>query len=99
MVENGVTILFQAHDHIFVHQELDGIVYQSVPNPADDTYTGRNKNAYLSGDILDSSGYLNVTVSPDDVQVDYIRSYLPKDEVDGRKHGSVDYSYTVRTNP
>ena len=96
MVENGVTIFFQAHDHIFVHQELDGIVYQSVPNPADDTYTGRNKNAYLSGDILDSSGYLNVTVSPEDVKVDYIRSYLPKDEVEGRKHGDVDYSYTVR---
>jgi len=95
MVENGVTIFFQAHDHIFVHQELDGIVYQSVPNPADDTYTGRNKNAYLTGDSLDSSGYLNVTVSPDDVQVDYIRSYLPEHEGDGRRHGSVDYSYTV----
>ena len=96
MVEYGVTILFQAHDHIFVHQELDGIVYQSVPNPADDTYTARNRNAYLSGDILDSSGYLNVTVSPDNVQVDYIRSYLPEHEVDGRNHGDIDYSYTVR---
>ena len=64
MVENGVTILFQAHDHIFARQELDGVVYQSVPNPADDTYEGRNKNAYLSGDILDSSGYLHVTVMP-----------------------------------
>ena len=56
MVENGVTIFFQAHDHIFARQELDGVVYQSVPNPADDTYEGRNKNAYLSGDVLDSSG-------------------------------------------
>ncbi len=64
MVENGVTILFQAHDHIFARQELDGVVYQSVPNPADDIYEGRNKNAYLSGDILDSSGYLHVTVMP-----------------------------------
>ena len=64
MVENGVTIFFQAHDHIFARQELDGVVYQSVPNPADDTYEGRNKNAYLSGDILDSSGYLHVTVMP-----------------------------------
>ena len=32
MVENGVTIFFQAHDHIFVRQELDGVIYQSVPN-------------------------------------------------------------------
>jgi hypothetical protein len=95
MVKYGVTIFFQAHDHIFVRQELDGIVYQSVPNPADDTYTGRNKNAYLTGDILDSSGYLNVTVSPQELQVDYIRSYLPKDEVEGRRQGEVAFSYTI----
>lgn len=96
MVENDVTIFFQAHDHIFVHQELDGIVYQSVPNPADDTYTGRNKNAYLTGHIRDSSGYLNVTVSSDNVQVEYIRSYLPEHETNERKHGEIDYSYTVQ---
>ena len=95
MVENGVTIFFQAHDHIFAHQELDGIVYQSVPNPADDTYTARNLNAYLSGEILDNSGYLNVTVSPESLKVDYVRSYLPEHEADGRQHGEVAYSYTV----
>ena len=95
MVENGVTIFFQAHDHIFAHQELDGVVYQSVPNPADDTYTARNRNAYLSGGVLDNSGYLNVTVSPENVQVDYVRSYLPEHEVGSRRHGDVNYSYTV----
>ena len=95
MVENGVTILFQAHDHIFARQELDGIVYQSVPNPADPHYLAHNRLAYRSGDILENSGYLNVTVSAENVRVDYIRSYLPKDETDGRRHGSVDYSYTV----
>ena len=96
MVENGVTILFQGHDHLFARQELDGIVYQSVPNPADDLfYEVRNQAAYRSGDILPNSGYLNVTVSPDEVRVDYIRSYLPKHETDGRRHGSVDYSYIV----
>ena len=95
MVKNGVTIFFQAHDHIFVRQELDGVIYQSVPNPADDTYTARNRNAYLSGDALDNSGYLNVMVSPEQVKVDYIRSYLPEHELDGRKHGDLDYSYTV----
>ncbi|HEY5623638.1 MAG TPA: fibronectin type III domain-containing protein [Gammaproteobacteria bacterium] len=95
MVKYGVTIFFQAHDHIFVHQELDGIVYQSVPNPADDTYTARNRDAYLSGDALDNSGYLNVTASPQQLQVDYIRSWLPQDETDGRRHGEVAYSYSV----
>ena len=95
MVENGVTIFFQAHDHIFAHQELDGVVYQSVPNPADDTYTARNRNAYLSGGVLDNSGHLNVTVSPENVRVDYVRSYLPEHEVGSRRHGDVNYSYTV----
>ena len=96
MVKNDVTIFFQAHDHIFAHQELDGVVYQSVPNPADDTYTARNRNAYLSGRVLDNSGYLNVTVSPENVQVDYVRSYLAKDEVGTRRHGDANYSYTVQ---
>ena len=95
MVEHGVTIFFQAHDHLFARQELDGIVYQSVPNPADDTYTARNRDAYLSGDVLDNSGYLSVTVSPEQLLVDYIRSWLPQDEADGRRHGEVAYSYSV----
>ena len=95
MVENGVTIFFQAHDHIFARQELDGVVYQSVPNPADGTYEGRNKNAYLSGDILDSSGYLHVTVTRDEVTVDYVRSWMPQDENGDRRHGEIAFSYSV----
>lgn len=95
MVENGVTIFFQGHDHLFAHQELGGVVYQTAPNPADDRYLGRNKQSYLSGTVLDNSGYLNVTVAPEGVTVDYIRSWLPEDEVDGRVHGEVAYSYTV----
>ena len=95
MVKHGVTIFFQAHDHLFAHQELGGVVYQTVPNPADHRYRGRSKPSYLSGTVLDNSGYLNVTVSPDGVQVDYLRSWLPEDEVDGRVQGQVEYSYTV----
>lgn len=96
MVKNGVTIFFQGHDHLFAKQELDGIIYQSVPNPADDTYTAFNKEAYRSGDVLPNSGYLNVTVSADEVKVDYIRSYLPADESGEAINGSVGYSYTVK---
>lgn len=74
MVKNGVTIFFQGHDHLFAKQELDGIIYQEVPNPADDTYTAFNKDAYKSGDVLPNSGFLNVAVSSDQVKVDYIKS-------------------------
>ena len=65
MVKTGVTILFHGHDHLFARQEKDGIIYQETPNPADDTYTAFNRDAYLSGDILPNSGYLRVTVSPE----------------------------------
>ncbi|MCU0644285.1 MAG: metallophosphoesterase family protein, partial [bacterium] len=35
MVDNGVTIFFQGHDHLFAKEELDGIVYQECPMPSD----------------------------------------------------------------
>lgn len=94
-VKTGVTIFFQGHDHFFARQELDGVVYQSVPNPADDTYTAFNKDAYKSGDILPNSGFLNVTVSPGQVKVDYVRSFLAKDETGNVKNGSTAFSYTI----
>ena len=77
MVKNKVTIFFQGHDHIYAKQELDGVIYQSVPNPADDTYTAFNKEAYRSGVILPNSGFLQVTVSASQVSVDYVRMHLP----------------------
>jgi len=96
MVKTGVTIFFQGHDHLFARQQKDGVVYQEVPNPADLTYTAFNSNAYRSGDILPNTGHLLVTVAPDQVRVDYIRSYLPQDEKPDHKHGEVAFSYTVK---
>jgi hypothetical protein len=61
MVKNGVSIFFQGHDHIFVHQERDGLIYQSMPNPADDTFTMFNEAAYLSGTKAPNSGHVRVT--------------------------------------
>jgi hypothetical protein len=96
MVKNKVAIFFQGHDHIFVKQELDGVIYQSVPNPADDTYTAFNSEAYTSGDILPNSGFLNVTVTNDHVKVDYIRSFLSSDETKQDKNGVSVFSYTIK---
>lgn len=96
MVKNKVTIFFQGHDHLFAKQDLDGIVYQSVPNPADNTYTAFNSEAYKSGDVLPNSGFLNVTVSNLHVKVEYIRSFLSKDETENIKNGMVSFSYTIK---
>ena len=95
MVRTGVTIFFQGHDHLFAHQQKDGVVYQETPNPADASYTAFNQDAYRSGDILPNAGHLRVTVSPANVRVEYVRSYLPKDETPQRKDGEVAFSYTV----
>jgi hypothetical protein len=82
MVDNGVTIFFQGHDHIFARQELDGVIYQTLPEPANPNYTYENNNAYQSGDIFPNSGHVRVTVSAGGVKVDYIRSYLDRpDEI------------------
>jgi hypothetical protein len=95
MVQHGVTIFFQGHDHLFARQQRDGVVYQETPNPADTGYEAFNREAYQSGDILPNSGYLRVTVSPVDVKVDYVRSWLPKDETPERKNGDVAFSYAI----
>lgn len=97
-VATGVTVFFQGHDHLFARQELDGVIYQSVPNPADNTYTAFNADAYLSGTVLPNSGYLRVNVEPDAVRVDYVRQYLSQDETPSQRSGSVAFSYTISKN-
>jgi hypothetical protein len=98
MAENLVTIFFQGHDHLFARQELDGVIYQTVPMPADSTYQTPNQEVYISGITRPESGYLRVTVSPQRVTVDYIRSFLSQDENASQQNGMVDYTYTI-TNP
>jgi hypothetical protein len=91
MADNNVTIFFQGHDHIFVKQELDGVIYQSLPEPANPNYTYENNDAYKTGDKFPNSGHVRVTVSPENVKVDYVRSYLDKPD-------EVAFSYTVPAN-
>jgi hypothetical protein len=97
MVENGVDIFFHGHDHIFAMEELDGIVYLECPKPDDAGYAwqpygyGYTEGLYPDGYLLTNSGHIRVTVSPDEVTVDYVRAYLPGDGTNGQ----VAYSYTI----
>ena len=97
MVKHGVSIFFQGHDHLYCRQERDGIVYQEVPMPADHGYMTYNADRYQSGVKLPNSGHLRVTVSPENVKVEYVRSYLPKDETIQNKTGDIAHSYTVKS--
>jgi hypothetical protein len=89
MADSGVTIFFQGHDHLFVKQELDGVIYQTLPTPADPNYALDNAEAYKTGAKLPASGHVRVSVSPDGVTVDYVRSYLDKPD-------EVAFTYTVK---
>ena len=95
-VKAGVTIFFQGHDHIFVHQERDGVVYQSMPNPADDTFTMFNSDAYLSGTQAPNSGHVLVKVAPTGVTVNYHLSARPQDVGPDRANLQIAHSYTVK---
>jgi hypothetical protein len=96
MVKNGVTIFFQGHDHLFAHEVRDRIVYQETPNPADPyNNVGSSSPEAYQGEKLSNGGHLRVTVSPRNVKVEYIRSYLPKDETPEHKQGEVAFSYTI----
>jgi hypothetical protein len=96
MAKYAVTIFFQGHDHLFARQERDGIIYQTVPEPADPHYVAYNDQAYETGTKWPNSGFIQVTVAPGQLKVDYIRSWLPADETSQHKNGEIAYSYTVQ---
>ncbi|MEI7802168.1 MAG: T9SS type A sorting domain-containing protein [Bacteroidota bacterium] len=97
-VDNGVNIFFQGHDHLFAHEVLDSVTYQEVPMAADSTYEIgmlANASAYTA-DTLDGTGHIRVTVTPDCVQVDFVRAYLPSDTLSGIHHNrEVAFTYTI----
>lgn len=98
MVQNGVDVFFQGHDHVFAHEELDGMVYQTLPMAADSSYELgfiANADAYLS-DTLRGTGSLEVFVSPECARIDFVSAWLPEDTIGGSHHnGEVLFSYTL----
>jgi hypothetical protein len=84
-VQYQVSALFHGHDHLYVRQERDGVVYQEVPQPS---FARENSTAsavpygYLSGTLLGSSGHLRVTVTPGKATVEYVRSRLSAGNAD-----------------
>ena len=76
LVTNRVSAVFHGHDHLYAKQDLDGIVYQEVPQPGDPKGSTRSaaEYGYKRGVILGSSGYLRVTVSKAKAAVEYIKT-------------------------
>ena len=96
MVKHKVSVFFQGHDHLYCQQEKDGIIYQELPMPSDHGYIAYNEDRYASGKKLPSAGYMRVSVTPANVKVEYVRSFLPKDETKEAKHGMIAHAYEVK---
>jgi len=131
----GQTIVFTGHDHTFAREMVDGIVYQEVPNPSDNSYWAYNCSAYAPVSVATfpttwkksdgsaygvydpgysivrpDTGFLQVTVSPTAVRVDYIRTFRATDlqldsnaasfdSLSGHVNGETDFSYSLPANP
>jgi hypothetical protein len=99
MVENHVTAFLHGHDHFFGRQEKDGVVYLEVPQPSNRSLTNisATEYGYVKGDFLPGRGYVRVSVSPENIKLDYIRTYLSSEEAGTKKNGEVAYSFTVNS--
>jgi hypothetical protein len=122
----GATIFFQAHDHTYARETVDGVVYQSVANPADNSYWSYNCSAYAPPSIpafpaeysgygqysanqsvvMPGTGYIHVTVSPQLLKLQYIRTYRGidvlldsnkalYDSLAGKVNGEAGFTYSL----
>ena len=73
LLDHKVGFVFKGHDHLYVKQELDGIIYQTLPQPS---HPGNkinvNQYGYTSGKGVGGSGFLKVSTSVNQVKVDFI---------------------------
>ena len=79
LVSQRVAAVIHGHDHLYVRQERDGVVYQEVPQPGNargDATGSAREYGYLSGTVLGSSGHLRVSVTPSGAVVEYVRARL-----------------------
>jgi len=74
---NCVTAVFRAHDNFYARQELDGIPYIMIPQPSfagNDRIRDLQNYGYKKGVFLGNSGHVRVTVTPEKMVVDYVKS-------------------------
>jgi predicted phosphodiesterase len=96
-VKHGVNIVFHGHDHLFVKEELDGIIYQEVPQPGHPSGGTRSAEEYgYGGVILGSAGHVRVTVNENQAKVDYVRSIVPGVTRSNLENDAVEHGYMIR---
>ena len=97
-VENGVSAYFHGHDHQYVYETRDGVVYQEVPSAGgmgsgftgiytEGTFTDFLGEYSTIKQILTGTGHLRISVTPTEATVYYIAAA-----------GGVNYTYTIAPN-
>ncbi|MBS1704664.1 MAG: metallophosphoesterase [Armatimonadetes bacterium] len=74
-----VTAVLHGHDHLYAHEERDGITYLEVPQPSQargDNTSDAEEYGYRSGTILGSSGHIRISVSPSQAKFEYVKTRL-----------------------
>lgn len=92
-----VNIVFHGHDHFYAREELDGVIYQLVPQPGarNNKKTFDEEYGYKQGIFYPSSGFLSVEVSAAKTTVSYIRSSTPEMDRQGIRNASVTHAYSI----
>lgn len=99
LAPHRVNIVFHGHDHLYARQELDGVVYQEVPQPG---YPGNGRTprsaaeyGYRSGTLLGSPGYLRVEVGSAGVTVCYFQPGDSTGDASAKPAGRLADTYRV----
>jgi len=98
LTENRVTVFFHGHDHFYGQQKKDCLIYQETPQPSLPNFNFPNfatAYGYLQGVIVANSGHLRVNVSPNGVQVDYVRAYRAQDTSATRHNKDISATYFI----
>ena len=73
--------------------------YRRLYFPSNPNYAFNNKDAYKSGDIFPGSGRVRVSISPEKVLVEYVRSYLSRDATREHPDGEIAFKYEIPSRP
>lgn len=98
LVANHVTAFFHGHDHLYAKQDLDGVIYQEGPQPSARNFnlgTRATDYQYTHGTVLGGTGYIRVTVSPNEVKSEYVQTWLPSQENATRRNAMVADTWTA----
>jgi hypothetical protein len=96
-VKHHVSAVFHGHDHLYVKEEADGIIYQEVPQPGHANGHTRSAEDYrYQGEVRPASGHVRVTVGPEEAKVEYVFTTVPGVTSSQEPNASIQHSYVIK---